>query len=308
MNPAVVVSLDFELRWGVLSMLGADMGRYRRNIEGVDEVVPRLLEMFASRGIRATWATVGALACRDWDEWRARAPRPPRYEHPTLRWRADYPELDPTGRLHFAPHLVDAIVRVEGQELASHSFGHLFFREPGVTRDDAVADTAAAVRVLQEKWDVTPRSFVFPRNQIAHTDVLSEHGIVCWRANPTVFYWNAATISEQSALVRLLRFADAVSPCGRRAAASATHRASYFIRLGLPQTLWRLHRRRIVRDAKHLRDDETLHLWVHPHNIGDRPLQGVARFAELADAIRDAAPRSTRFMSMGDVAGALASA
>ena len=69
MNPALIVSLDFELRWGLLGVLGDDMNEYRENLEGVEEVVPRLLEMFRDRAVRATWATVGALACRDWEEW-----------------------------------------------------------------------------------------------------------------------------------------------------------------------------------------------------------------------------------------------
>jgi hypothetical protein len=86
LHPALVVSLDFELRWGLLGFVGEDMNGERAAIEGVEDVVPRLLEMFASGGIRATWATVGALACRDWDEWSERAPAYPRYHDPRFSW------------------------------------------------------------------------------------------------------------------------------------------------------------------------------------------------------------------------------
>ena len=302
MTPAVVVSLDFELRWGLLGLLGDDMQEYRRNLEGVDEVVPRLLEMFAALGVRATWATVGALACRTWDEWRERAPAYPRYRKGSLAWRPEYRRKDPDGRLHFARHLVDAVARSEGQELASHTFGHVYFREPGFSRDDAVADTEAALRVFEDGWGRRVSSLVFPRNQVAHVDVLRERGFTAWRINARPFYWNAATEQERTAAVRLLRLADSVMPLGRRAVNAAAHQASFFLRLTLPEPLWRLHRRRVSAEALGLRGGEALHLWFHPHNIGGDPARGVRRAAELLEAVRDAAPAATRFMSMGDVA------
>jgi hypothetical protein len=117
-----------------------------------------------------------------------------------------------------------------------------------------------------------------------------------------VSYWNAPTLSEQSTAVRLLRLVDAMVPLGRRVDAAASHRASYFVRLTLPNPLWRQHRRRIVRDARALRDDDALHFWFHPHNIGGDPLRGVARLAELLDEVREAAPHTIEFMSMSDVA------
>lgn len=308
MKPALVVSIDFELRWGLLGVLGDDMAEYRQNLEGVEEVVPRLLEVFDRRGVRGTWATVGALASRDWDEWHTRAPVWPRYDNPVFAWRDSYRRLDPKGRLHFAPHLVDAIVATSGQELASHTFDHVYFREPGFTRDDATADTDAVVRVFEERWGVRVRTCVFPRNQVAHTDVLLERGIVACRHNPAATYWNAATEEEQTASVRALRYADSLIPLGRRASATPAFRSSYFVRLNLPSMLWRQHCRRMVSEARTLKDDETLHCWFHPHNIGAVPKQGAVRVAEFLDMVRDAAPTSACFMSMGDVASALAGA
>ena len=35
----ICLSIDFELRWGSYDVLGSDMSRYARNIEGVEEVV-----------------------------------------------------------------------------------------------------------------------------------------------------------------------------------------------------------------------------------------------------------------------------
>jgi len=210
--------------------------------------------------------------------------------------------IDPSGRLHFAKDLVDLVARTPGQELGSHTFGHVYVREPGFTRDDAISDTEAMVRLFRDRWNTVPRSLVFPRNQTAFQDVLTARGIIAWRDNPQTFYWAATTSTEQSKAARALRLADAFAPLGRRAAPVAAQRASYFVRLNLPPSLWRLHVRRIVREAKQLRPDEALHLWWHPHNLGATPRASVNRIAALLDALRDAAPSGTRFVSMGDAA------
>jgi hypothetical protein len=179
----------------------------------------------------------------------------------------------------------------------------VYFREPGFLKEDAIADTEAVVQLFRDNWGAQVCSMVFPRNQVAFTDVLMARGLHCWRENPTGFQWNSSRISEQTPMVRALRFADSVMPLGRRVSPRLARRASHFVRLALPPALWRLHRRRIVADARSLRENETLHLWFHPHNIGLMPARGVARFAELLDEVVAAAPPATRFMTMGEAAG-----
>src|SRR4029077_6616039 len=56
---AFVISLDFELLWGVRD--NRTIADYGANILGVRQVVPALLDLFAERNIACTWATVGLL-------------------------------------------------------------------------------------------------------------------------------------------------------------------------------------------------------------------------------------------------------
>lgn len=65
---ALVISLDFELFWGVAE--SRSIAGYRSNIEGEWEAIPKMLGLFQRCGIRATWATVGMLMCRDYSQWR----------------------------------------------------------------------------------------------------------------------------------------------------------------------------------------------------------------------------------------------
>ena len=54
-----MVSLDFELYWGVRDKTSLEA--YKANLLGARHIIPRLLELFAHYGVRATWATVGFL-------------------------------------------------------------------------------------------------------------------------------------------------------------------------------------------------------------------------------------------------------
>src|SRR6476659_9972443 len=54
-----VISLDFELLWGVRDKVGIQ--QYGQHIKGVHKAIPRMLEMFRKYGIKATFATVGFL-------------------------------------------------------------------------------------------------------------------------------------------------------------------------------------------------------------------------------------------------------
>jgi hypothetical protein len=300
MNSHVVISLDFELRWGVADKLPDSPDAYRRNLEGETDAVHGMLEYFEHEGIRATWATVGALACSGWDEYLDRAPPPPAYADSREGFKPSWQALDPAGRLHFAPEAVAAIARAPGQELGSHTFSHICFRESGCGPADVLADSRAVAGTFEEKFGVAPTSFVFPRNQVSHTDTLQRAGIRRWRVNPKVACWNATRRDEQSRLMRGLRLLDSLTPIGSRRAPAQEMRASYLVRFPLPDRLWRLHMRRIGRDARQLRSGETLHLWWHPHNLGADVDANLRRLRELVEIVREAAPEGTRFVSMGD--------
>src|SRR2546426_12614664 len=58
-SPTFIISLDFELFWGVRDVTTLD--RYGANLRGVRDAIPAMLRLFSERGIRATWATVGFL-------------------------------------------------------------------------------------------------------------------------------------------------------------------------------------------------------------------------------------------------------
>ena len=86
-----VISLDFELFWGVRDV--RTIRKYGNNILGVYTVIPELLKLFEKYGINATFSVIGLLFFENKQALLAGLPEKIR-EHQiidqteTLRWKA----------------------------------------------------------------------------------------------------------------------------------------------------------------------------------------------------------------------------
>ena len=56
MAGTLIVSLDFELFWGMLDV--CPLEKYQDHVLGGRKAIPGLLALFQKYGIHATWATV----------------------------------------------------------------------------------------------------------------------------------------------------------------------------------------------------------------------------------------------------------
>jgi peptidoglycan/xylan/chitin deacetylase (PgdA/CDA1 family) len=282
---ALVISLDFELHWGVRDRIRCGEP-YTRNLIGAREAVPRLLGLFEEFEVAATWATVGYLFATSRVELEAFTPElRPVYADPSLSpYEESIGESERDDPLHFAPNLIELIQGVPHQEIATHTFSHYYCGEKGQDRETFRADLEAACAIAAGRG-LRLRSIVFPRNQHnpIYDDILLENGITAYRGNPTSYAWRLADGAEGRApgrrAVRLLdtylnltgpgttRWAEVLEPAGLSNVA-----ASFFLRPFRPglsafDTL-RLERiRRSVRYAAQKR--EIFHLWWHPHNFGN---------------------------------------
>jgi len=286
-RPTVVISLDFELRWGMQARLRFDPNAYRENLENEIPVVQQLLKLFLERRIHATWAVVGAIACHGWDEYFLRAPRPPRYHDPNLAISPRYAELDPDGRLHFGAGAVHAIHDTPGQELGTHTFSHILMREPGISADDVRLDLQAAASLWRERFGAAPVSLVFPKNQIAFDSVVRDCGIRIWRGTEGPWYFDRNDARRISPLSRGLRLIDAVNPfvCRASPVQGNVTRSSLFLRTNLPRPAWALHVARIRRELAALRAPQVFHLWWHPHNLGVQTRTRIGRVEQILNLI-----------------------
>ncbi len=280
---AFVISLDFELHWGVRDTRSLD--DYRENLLGSRVVIPRMLDLFSSYGIGATWATVGFLFCENRDELMASLPEcRPAYEDPRL---SSYSSLHDIGEdersdpVHYAPSLIKLIRQCPGQEVASHTFSHYFCLERGQDVAAFRADLEAAVTMAARRG-IQLRSLVFPRNQTNDEYLHScrEMGFIAYRGNEPAVMYRARRSEEQRLHVRLLRLADTyfnLSPSNAyavdmpAAGMPVNVPSSRFLRAYSPS-------RRVAESARFRRIATQMtdaarrglvyHLWWHPHNFG----------------------------------------
>ena len=114
MTGVFIISLDFELMWGVRDHLTKE--QYGRNVLGAREAIPRMLQVFEQYGICATWATVGFLFCESKDELIASIPREvPKYDRPELSNYNYFGEVGPNERrdpYYFGLSLLNQIIPV----------------------------------------------------------------------------------------------------------------------------------------------------------------------------------------------------
>jgi peptidoglycan/xylan/chitin deacetylase (PgdA/CDA1 family) len=277
-----VISLDFELHWGVRDHKSVD--DYRENLLGVREAIPALLARFRQREIHATWATVGILFAKNREEALASAPkRRPQYSNRSLD---AYAELESAGAdedadpFHFASRLVDRISATPNQELASHTYSHFYCLEPGPALAAFEDDLAAARSIGAAYGDVT-RSIVFPRNQYdeVHLDVLRRHGSVAFRGNPPAWFWQPSPGAAETAPRRAMRLLDAYVPTGpihvahvrRHPSRLVDVPATSFLRPWSPKfaNLEAIKAARLKAEmTAAARAGGLFHLWWHPHNFG----------------------------------------
>lgn len=281
-RPIFIISLDFELHWGRFdkASVAGNESYYRQ----AREAVPRILELFETYEIEATWATVGMLFAADLEEWQAYSPvQQPTYQNNAFspyKWLEKNKVQD---EFLFAPELINRILHTEGQEVGSHTFSHYYTLEKGQTEGQFRQDLEAAQRIAGDKFGIRLSSLVFPRNQFnrRYMGISREMGFTAVRSNPADWYWN--NTSNETLMKKAFRTADVFLPVGRSSSFSLSASewredmpleipASRFLRpysdIGI------LNRLKAVRIKEEMsasaKEAKMYHLWWHPHNHGHR--------------------------------------
>lgn len=298
---ALVISLDFELHWGIRDLVPLDRD-CRRMLLATRSAIPRLLRIFAEREIHATWATVGLLFGRDRDELEAHLPTLlPTYRDSAL---SPYQDLGALGRneeedpFHYAPSLLDQIAETPGQEIGSHTFSHYYSLATGQTGAQFLADLRAAAAIGKRYGDVL-RSVVLPRNQWnpAYVPALCAAGVRSVRVNRTHWAYAPSSRPLDPPAQRAFRLLDSLLPLSGQLDADWPSQgsprqltASAFLRLGSAGALHRLQATRLQSGLERAAArGRVFHLWWHPHNLGGdttASLGAVERFLDRVDALR----------------------
>jgi hypothetical protein len=312
---ALVISLDFELLWGVRDK--RTIADYGANILGVRRVIPALLDLFAERDIACTWATVGLLFFATNRALFAALPaRKPRYTDARI---SSYHYLNEVGAdeerdpYHYGLSLIRRILDYPSQEIGTHTFSHFYCLEQGGDVEAFRADLEAA-RAAATPLGIKLASIAFPRNQVAptHLSVCREFGLRAFRGNERVWFHRARSEAEQTHLIRASRLLDSYLPIsgahGHEPAlvdGMVNVPASRFLRpVRKSAVLERVRLRRITSAMETAAQHRKLfHLWWHPHNFGVDLEENLAFLRGILDCFRMLQERyGMRSMTMGQVA------
>jgi len=293
-----VISLDFELLWGVKDH--RSKANYGENILGARKAIPLMLDLFERKEIHVSWATVGFLFYDKKEDLLDSFPHvKPEYWNPGL---SNYNHLEDLGEdeqrdpYHYGKSLIGLIQSKKYQDIETHTFSHYYCQEPLNKLEEFEEDIKAALAVA-EKMDIKMKSIVFPRNQVNedYLQMLANNGIIAYRGNPDSYYYNAKGQKENTIFRRVIRLLDTYFPLIKisnptlhevGAEAPVNIAASRFLRPYYSK-LFFLEKLKIKRIKAEMYQaaisNGIYHLWWHPHNFGKSTYQNMEQLEELLE-------------------------
>jgi hypothetical protein len=306
-----VLSIDTELAWGSVHS-GSFQDRWE-HYGKTRQVIARLLELQEQYEIQATWAVVGHLfldSCQAID-----GVKHPEITRPAYPWfQGDWFDADPCAGFRSDPNWYgpDIIKQIQDcrvpQEIGCHGFSHMIVGDAGCSRECFVSEIQAC-RAQAEKWGLTLKSFILPRNSVGHLDVLDENGFSAYRGGTPAWFTRFP-----GRLQKVARLVDSVLPI---APPVVTPRPVTGNMWDLPASYFYPHRDGWARNvpvgiavhksrsglARAVREKSIFHLWFHPFNLASDP---DALLAGLEEIFKEAARLRGRGVLANPTMGGLA--
>lgn len=280
MTGKMVISLDFELFWGVLDKYNLD--EYGENILNVSKVIPKILELFEQYEIHATWGIVGLILLDKKEFLEKDILKNINYKNKKLSAYGHMEFIKNSNpNLFFAENLVKEIKKRKNQEIATHTLSHYFVSEEGQTKEDFDYDMSKMIEINKIKGNKI-KTIIFPKNQNNNTynTVLQKYGIKYYRGNEKNIFYKNGKQEKELLIVRIFRFLDSyINIGGNYTYQIEDIKEKYLLnvrasRLFRPynKKMWFLEFLKIRRIKKQMeyaaKHGEVFHLWWHPHNFG----------------------------------------
>jgi peptidoglycan/xylan/chitin deacetylase (PgdA/CDA1 family) len=268
------ISIDLELAWGICDKpIGLDTSAALMRER---EMIQRLLGLFSSYNVKATWAVVGHLMLAECD-WENETVHP-EFSRPVIKnqkrdWFFQHPKSrnDP---LWYGRDIVEWIRNaVPQQEIGSHSFCHVPYDEV-TTEFDTVRQDIERARELHKTLKLPFEIFIFPRNRLGHRELLAQAGVRAYRGNTHRWYYSVPSKSIRR-LFNFLYFVLPIPPRTVRATVDETGMVNipdsmqFFSRQGSRSLVSprNLTRKGVVGLNRAVARGEIFHLWFHPANF-----------------------------------------
>lgn len=284
MKSAFIVSLDFELLWGMAGWSIDEVNTYMSHVEGARRALKGILDVLGRYGVKCTIGYVGGMnytSVKDFKQ--VKVEKKPNYKRSIF---SSYNSLLPhigkelPEELFFCKDLLMELKENNNVELGSHTFSHYYCLEVGQTVDEFEADIKVAVSEATQQG-IQLRTIIFPRNQVSieYLEVCTRYGFTHYRGNLETYLYHSEQTPARMSLRRVLRLADTyINLSGHNCfckpeviggminVPGSRFYRPYSSALAMLEPLKvRRVKRSIEYAAKH---GQIYHLWWHPHNFG----------------------------------------
>jgi hypothetical protein len=293
-----ILSFDCEGKWGMAS----DPAMVNSHVIGDTSLKWAYQQIFESLNkfnVPASFGVVGLFAqdLQAFQAFEATHGEEPAYASWFHNPKAAFRAGNTDGWFH--PSLIEDIRSFKIHEVSSHSYSHLPFHNKFVTREIVENELRVMNHFLEAKG-VSLQTMIYPRNQVAHTDLLPEFGISGYRDSNEK---RSAYGSKIGTLVDEFNVFSKSSVHSKQEVPIKIS-AGYFLnwqngpRLLIPPTV-------TVRRFNHLLDHAektggVVHMWLHPHNL----ITGKNQVQLFNQVLRSVAQRQSRgslsVLTMGD--------
>lgn len=298
MNGHFLISLDFELVWG---LAGWDLPRielYKRNLLLAKDALCEIVSLLEKYDMKCTIGYVGAMNYTSLQELQmADNSLVPSY---TNLLYAPFASLLPyMGKeldegLFLAHQEVEMLQIKANVEVASHTYSHYYCLEEGQTLEDFEND----LRMVKEnamKQGINLVSIIFPRNQVNdnYLSICCRYGFTHYRGMLNNFLYKPSKTSFRYSPMGALRFLDTyLNISGNNTYTIEDTKdkelidvpGSRFLRPYSPQLSF-LEGLKIRRIKKSMTDaaknGRIYHLWWHPHNFGANMQENLSLLEEI---------------------------
>lgn len=273
---AFCISLDFEKFWGIHDV--STLASTELNLIKVQTIVHRLLQLFNKYDIHCTWAVVGLLNFNSLDELEDYS------KLLTIKYTQDqfspfpirkYNLKNVNASIFLAKQEIETIANTPNQEIASHTFSHLYSLENGVTEQDFQNDIKHFENIVGKF-----NSIIFPRNQINsnYLKYLAKSRRISYRGNQQNKFWENSKFKTEGLFKKIGRVLDAYIKISKdnliewnnlQTSNLINIPASRFLRpYRFNESIENLKINRIKKQMlTAAQQNKIYHLWWHPHNF-----------------------------------------
>lgn len=275
-----IISLDFELLWGLAGWDCNSIAAYSPRIKNSVTSVEKIINLFNRYNLKCTIAVVGAMACNGKSDYLSKiGNKYPDYKNKEFSsYESILPLMEKYPKEFFyIPHFIELLNNNSAVELASHTFSHFYCLEEGSKPEDFEADLIAMKSLYPSL-----KTIIFPRNQVNsdYLQLCQKYGFTHYRGKLDHALYLPQKTTNRYSLKGAMRFLDTYLPISGNQTFKTTQCTHSNLK-NIPESCFLrpyssklsfldgMKLRRIKSGmtyaAKHGR---SFHIWWHPHNFG----------------------------------------